>query len=63
MLHVFYIMNAQGEMSKLSADSSEVVNSFENHQADLRKIIRKQKLKMNQIEDVITLVKAYNRLG
>ncbi len=61
--HELFIINPKGKISQLTTNRNDVIYAFDGQHAQLRKIIKSQKLKMSRIDDLITLVDEYNKLG
>lgn len=60
--HNLYLVNSKGQISLLTTNRKDVIYSFEEKHSELKKFIKQQRLKMDKIEDVISLVQHYNQL-
>jgi len=61
--HDLFLMNSKGKITPLNKKRKDVIYSFDDKYTDLKKIIKSNRLKMNNIDDVATLVAEYNKLG
>ncbi|MBO3697874.1 hypothetical protein [Roseivirga sp. E12] len=61
--HELYLMNNKGKITQLTKKRKDVIYSFDDKYSDLKKIIKSNRLKMNSIDDIATLVAEYNKLG
>lgn len=57
-----YIVNQEGGISLLGKNRREVLRSFNDHQSELKKFMKKEKLRMEKLEDITRLVEYYNGL-
>ena len=60
--HRLYLINKEGKIQMLGSKRKDVIHSFESNHKELKKFIRKNRLKMGNIEDITTLVRYYNQL-
>ncbi len=60
--HNLYLVSPEGEIELLSSNRKDVIYAFDGKHAELRKFIKKQKIKVDRIEDVKSLVVYYNQL-
>ena len=58
----FYLVSGDGKIELLGTSRNDVVSAFEKHQSELRKYIKSNKLKLDVVEDMTTLVQYYNEL-
>lgn len=61
--HNLYLVNQDGKISLLGSSRKDVIYSFEGKHSELRRFIKKERLKMDKIEDVASLVQHYNQLS
>lgn len=61
--HELFLINADGKISQLTTNRKDVIYAFDGNHAELKRIIKTQRLKMDRIDDLITLVEEYNGLG
>ena len=57
-----WLIDENAEITELGENKNEVVNAFPYHHAELRRFIKKEKLKVDKIEDLAKLVTYYNSL-
>lgn len=60
--HNLYLVNPEGKIELLGSSRKEVIYAFEGKHNELRKFIKKQRLKMDKVEDMASLVEYYNSL-
>lgn len=58
----FYLASSEGKIELLGSTKNDVIFAFKNNRSELKKFIKKRKLKMDRIEDMTTLVRHYNTL-
>ncbi|MFY0594279.1 hypothetical protein [Roseivirga sp.] len=59
----FYIVDSSnGRMDLLGSSKKDVINAFNKNQNEIRKYIKSKKLKVDQVEDIIEIVRYYNQL-
>lgn len=61
--HELYLLNSNGVITQLNKKRKDVIYSFDDKYSELKKIIKSNRLKMNNIDDVAILVEEYNKLG
>lgn len=61
--HELFLMNSEGKITTLNKKRKDVIYSFDDNYSELKKIIKSNRLKMNSIDDVATLVAEYNKLS
>lgn len=61
--HELYLVNSNGVITQLNKKRKDVIYSFDDKYTELKKIIKRNRLKMNNIDDVAILVEEYNKLG
>lgn len=57
-----YIVDQEGGIKLLGNRRKDVIHAFEDHHGELRRYIKKEKLRMDRLEDVAQLVDYYNSL-
>lgn len=57
-----YLVDQEGGIQLLGKTRNDVIHTFQDHHHELRKYIKKEKLRMDDIEDLTNLVKYYNQL-
>ncbi|MFT7149234.1 MAG: hypothetical protein ACI82Q_001091 [Nonlabens sp.] len=61
--HELFLMNSDGKITQLNKKRKDVIYSFDDKYTELKKIIKSNRLKMNNIDDVAILVAEYNKLS
>lgn len=61
--HELFLVNSSGVITPLNKKRKDIIYSFDDKYTELKKIIKSNRLKMNNIDDVATLVEEYNKLG
>lgn len=57
-----YIVDEDGEVILLGKRRKDVLGAFKSHKSELKKYMKKEKLRMDKLEDITQLVKYYNEL-
>lgn len=58
-----WLIDENAELSQVGNTRNEVLRAFEDHQTELRKYIKREKLRMDRLEDLTKLVVYYNELN
>ncbi|OEK04059.1 hypothetical protein [Roseivirga misakiensis] len=59
----FYLVDSSnGKMELLGSSKKEVISAFRNKQNEIRRYIKDKKLKVDQVEDIIEIVRYYNQI-
>lgn len=57
-----YIVDEDGEVKFLGKRRKDVLEAFKSHRSELKKYLKKEKLRMDKLNDIAQLVKYYNEL-
>lgn len=57
-----YLVNQDGEVILLGKTRNDVLGAFKDHRSELKKYMKKEKLRMDKLDDIAKLVKYYNEL-
>ena len=55
-----YFANDKGQIFESTGRTKDVITYFDDNQAELKKYIKKEKLKLDELPDVAKLVRHYN---
>lgn len=61
--HELFLVNGDGKITRLNKKRKDIIYSFDDKYSELKKIIKSNRLKMNNIDDVAILVAEYNKLS
>lgn len=56
----FYLVSSDGKIELLGDTKKDVISAFKKNQSELKRFIKSNKLKMNEVEDMTAIVKHYN---
>lgn len=57
-----WLIDGEAKLSKLGDNRNEVIRAFPNHQSELRKYIKGERLKVDKLQDLTKLIDYYNQL-
>lgn len=60
LAYKFYLVSSDGKIELLGDTKKDVVSAFRKNQGELKRFIKSNKLKMNEVEDMTAIVKHYN---